>query len=157
MTWTGGCFCGEVRYQITGEAYNKTTCHCPSCRRATGAPAVSWFTVALDDFRLLLGIPAEFRSSAHVIRTFCDACGTAISYRNDAMPGEIDVTLCSLDHPEAMAPADHTFTGYRLPWNVLGDGLPQYPGLRSEGISGGTARTGSGANPGTPDSQSVAP
>lgn len=149
MAWSGGCFCGAVRYQVTGAIFNRTTCHCPTCRRVTGAPAVSWFTVAPDGFRLLSGTPTELRSSAHVTRTFCAACGTALSYRNDAAPGELDITVCSLDHPESMAPADHTLTGYRLPWNVIGDGLPQYPGLRTAGILDSNARPGRRADPAT--------
>lgn len=135
MTWSGGCFCGAVRYQVTGEISDATTCHCRTCRRVSGAPAVSWFTVALGGFQLLSGEPAELRSSAHVTRTFCAACGTALTYRSDDAPGELDITLCSLDQPEALAPADHTQTSYRLPWDIIGDGLPQYPCSRAEGAS----------------------
>ncbi|MHA4868677.1 GFA family protein [Duganella sp. PWIR1] len=134
MTRSGGCYCGAVRYQVDGDITNKTTCHCQTCRRVSGAPTVSWFTVASEGFRLLSGSPAELRSSEHVTRTFCAACGTALTYRRDDLPQELDVTICSLDQPEAMAPADHTQTDYRLPWNAIADGLPQYPRSRSEGL-----------------------
>jgi hypothetical protein len=100
----------------------------------SGAPAVSWFSVALDGYQLAKGTPAELRSSPHVTRTFCAACGTALTYRRDDTPGELDVTTCSLDEPEALAPADHTQTSGRLPWDVIGDGLPQYPRSRGEGL-----------------------
>jgi hypothetical protein len=132
MAWSGGCFCGAVRYQVTGEIFDMTTCHCRTCRRVSGAPEVSWFTVAPGGFQLLNGTPAELRSSAHVTRTFCAACGTALTYRRDDAPEELDITICSLDQPEALAPADHTHTSDRLPWNVIGDGLPQYPRSRAE-------------------------
>lgn len=131
MTRSGGCFCGAVRYQVTGEIFNATTCHCQSCRRVSGAPAVSWFSVARGGFHLLAGTPAELRSSAHVTRTFCAACGTALTYHTDDAPDELDITICSLDQPQALAPADHTQTSGRLPWDIPGDGLPQYPHARS--------------------------
>ena len=134
MTLTGGCFCGAVRYQVDGEISNRTTCHCRTCRRVSGAPAVSWFTVGIGAFQLLSGLPAELHSSAQVTRTFCAACGTALTYRSDDAPQEVDVTICSLDQPEAMAPDDHTQASYRLPWNVICDGLPQYARSRAEGL-----------------------
>lgn len=133
MARSGGCFCGAVRYQVDGDIAERTTCHCPTCRRVSGAPAVSWFTVASAGFHLLSGAPAELRSSAHVTRTFCAACGTALTYRRDDLPQELDVTICSLDQPETVAPADHTQTRFRLPWDAIGDSLPQYPRSRTQG------------------------
>jgi hypothetical protein len=135
MTRSGGCFCGAVRYEVTGEVYNLTTCHCETCRRVAGAPAVSWLTVALGGFRLVNGTPTTLRSSAHVTRTFCATCGTPLTYQRDDGPDELDVTICSLDQPEALPPQDHTQASERLPWNMVCDGLPQYPQLRTSGTT----------------------
>ena len=33
----GGCFCGRVRYEVTGIPFDETICHCSICRRTTGA------------------------------------------------------------------------------------------------------------------------
>jgi hypothetical protein len=44
----------------------------------------------------------------------------------DSFPSEIDVTLCSLDNPEAVLPKDHTWTRSSLSWIKLADGLPSY-------------------------------
>jgi hypothetical protein len=32
---TGGCFCGRVRYEARGPAFNRTSCHCSICRRTS--------------------------------------------------------------------------------------------------------------------------
>lgn len=136
MAYTGGCFCGALRYQVSAEVSNATTCHCESCRRVAAAPAVSWFTVPLTGLQWLNGAPVEFQSSPGVTRSFCAACGTPLTYRSDQSPGEIDITLCSLDAPSALAPRDHTQTSGKLPWDVIGDGLPEYPRSRSEGRAG---------------------
>jgi hypothetical protein len=41
----------------------ETNCHCTICRRTSGAPFVTWFTVAETAFRITSGKPASFRSS----------------------------------------------------------------------------------------------
>jgi hypothetical protein len=44
---------------------------------------------------------------------------------------EVDVTVCSFDHPEAVMPGDHTWVEDRLPWIRLADQLPTYGQKRS--------------------------
>jgi hypothetical protein len=120
----GGCFCGAIRYTVTGTPFNATNCHCSVCRRTTGAPFVSWFSVRPEEFRVEQGEPAQFASSAHGRRSFCARCGTQLAFRfNDR--NEIDVTTASLDDPEQVPPADNTRTSSRLAW-IAPDGRPDY-------------------------------
>ncbi len=121
----GGCFCGAVRYQVTAEPFHSTLCHCSDCRRMTGAP-VAWFTVPVSGFQFTAGAPRGFRSSPKVERQFCGDCGTGLTFQHADLPQEIDITTCSLDMPEQMAPKDHTFTRSRLAWMRLADGMPEY-------------------------------
>ena len=129
MDLQGGCFCGFVRYRVGGIPVHETCCHCSICRRTGAAPFVAWFTVDAGDFALLSGEPARFRSSDHATRSFCPRCGTPLAFRDDRQPNAIDVTTCSLDDPERVPPRDHTHTGAKLSWAVLG-GLPTFPGAR---------------------------
>jgi hypothetical protein len=131
--FTGGCYCGAIRYQVSDRIFDETNCHCDMCRKTTGAPAVAWFSVPSADFQLLSGTPSAFRSSSHATRSFCPACGTQLAFVDDATPGETGVTVGSLDDPAAVAPRDHTFTSDKLPWVVLADGLPQYRRNRADG------------------------
>ena len=128
----GGCFCGAVRYEAEGEPWHETVCHCSICRRTTGAPVVAWFTVKTADFRIVAGEPARFRSSASATRTFCTACGTALTFRSDDHGDEIDVTTCSLDDPERLPPKSHTWRASGLSWEKSADGLPAYPEERPD-------------------------
>lgn len=127
VAYTGRCLCGAVRYRAEGPASSIGYCHCISCRRASGAPYVAWATFARDAVVLTQGRLAEYRSSAPVMRGFCPACGTPLSYRHDRRPAEIDLTLAALDDPAALTPAYHLWTEHKLPWVRLDDGLPQYP------------------------------
>jgi hypothetical protein len=122
---TGGCLCGAIRYEARGAPFHRTVCHCSMCRRSAGAPMVAWFSVKPADFSVTAGRPSHYRSSAQAVRSCCPTCGTQLTYKHDDLD-EIDVTVCSLDHPAAVPPNDHTFVSSRLPWVHLDDGLPQY-------------------------------
>lgn len=122
----GGCHCGRVRYRASGRAYNRSICHCSICRRTTGAPMVAWFSVAKADFVLVRGTLTSYQSSAIGRRGFCPICGTQVTFQDDRLAGEIDVTTASLDDPEAVPPEYHIFTSTKLDCVKLSDGLPLY-------------------------------
>ena len=122
---TGGCYCGQVRYETGAEPYHETICHCADCRRIVGAPSVAWFTVPRTSLRWTGRPPASVRSSPKAVRQFCGTCGTSLSYEGDATPDEIDVTTASLDDPNAVPPKDHTHTASKLSWDIICDGLPE--------------------------------
>jgi hypothetical protein len=124
--------CGAVRYEASGESFHQTLCHCVDCRRASGAPALAWFSVRKDALRWTRGAPAANPSSPGVERQFCARCGTQLTWHSDGVPDEIDVTTCSLDDPDVLPPADHTFYGQRVRWLHLADALPRYPRTRKE-------------------------
>ena len=113
---TGGCFCEAIRYEARGTPFNETNCHCSICRRTTGAPFVTWFSVRSSDFRIIKGDPTRFNSTAKGIRSFCSRCGTQLTFEHADFPDEIDVTTSSLDAPELVPPRDHTRTSPRLRW-----------------------------------------
>jgi hypothetical protein len=125
--YSGGCLCGAVRYRLAGAVTTLCYCHCTSCRRATGAPAVPWGTFARSAFSLTRGNLAEYRSSPPVARGFCAQCGTSLTYRSERRASEIDVTLASLDDPGVLVPQMHVWVSDKLPWMSIRDGLPQFP------------------------------
>jgi hypothetical protein len=70
-------------------------------------------------------------SSPDVERGFCGDCGAGLTYRHGGRP-EIDITTCSLDTPESIPPADHSFVRSRLSWIRVADGLPEYDTVRRD-------------------------
>ena len=125
----GGCHCGAVRYALHAVPTHRTLCHCSDCRGVHAAPVVAWCSVPPQAFRLVQGVPAQYHSSAGVTRSFCGVCGTPLTYRRDG-DAFIDVATCSLDDPEAVPPADHTFTRSALHWAPMVDGLPRHDTAR---------------------------
>jgi len=125
-TRTGRCLCGAIRYRCGPLLYPPTLCHCESCRRAAGAHAVGWLTVRQEQFTCQGGAPQEYQSSPGVWRTFCSRCGTPLTYRNAQRPGEIDITIGSLDAPSEVVPADHIWMQDAAAWDRPNDGLLQF-------------------------------
>jgi hypothetical protein len=122
---TGGCFCGAIRYEARGRPFRETNCHCSICRRTTGAPFLSMFSVKSNAFRIIKGEPARFNSTAKTVPSFCSRCGTQLTGEHIDFPDEIGVTTASFDNPNLVPPRVNIHTGSRLEW-VVPDGLPEY-------------------------------
>ena len=132
----GGCLCGAVRYTLAAVPTDVAHCHCRICRRAAGAPFVTWATVERADLTTA-GPVRWFRSSTVAKRGFCPTCGTQLFFAQEiavpigdtaasvlplaeAPPADprgaatIDVTVASLDDPDRVHPTRNIWVGSRL-------------------------------------------
>jgi hypothetical protein len=128
----GGCLCGAVRYRVEGAPNWSAHCHCKDCRRASGAPFVTYAAFRPARLHWIKGRPTAFASSPGVTRSFCGKCGSPLAYEGERWPGEIHIHVGTLDHPEAIQPQAHGYTIHKLPWLKLADGLRQIPVPASE-------------------------
>jgi hypothetical protein len=126
LVYPGGCLCGAVRYEARGVPRYACFCHCASCRRACGAPLVPWATFARSELNITRGALAQYRSSVRVLRGFCAACGSSLTYLNEARGEDLDLALASLDDPAVLAPTMHMWVKDKLPWVSIEDGLPRH-------------------------------
>jgi hypothetical protein len=129
----GGCQCGAVRYRVTGDPVMTAICHCTMCRRAHAAPAVAWAMFQEGQVAFVKGTPSLYASSPDARRGFCPKCGTQLSFTAEFIPGLIDITVGSLDRPEAVTPSLHYWYSKHLPWMRFADDLPKYPELPPQG------------------------
>lgn len=116
---SGRCYCGRIRFMAASDPISQANCHCENCRRAIGAQAVAWITVRRADFKFEQGEPRQYRTETGADRTFCDSCGTSLTYQNDSRPDEIDIITATLDHPEDFPPKKDVFPEEKLPWVPL--------------------------------------
>ena len=102
MTRSGGCHCGEVRYEVEGEAVYHALCHCEACRASSGAPMVGWFCITEGQLRQTSGEVTQFQGTPGAERQFCPRCGTGLFYRNAKMlPGLVDIQSATFDDAAA--------------------------------------------------------
>jgi hypothetical protein len=122
----GGCLCGAVRYQASGDALARTLCHCRSCRLAAGAPSLAWAVFPAEAFEFIAGAPVRFSSSPGVTRSFCGACGTSLTWQHADRPESIDVTTATFDDPDAFAPTKEIWVEHRIAWDALNPAIEHY-------------------------------
>lgn len=124
LNHTGGCLCGEIRYEAEGEPINVRVCHCRLCQRAIGAAFNARALFAIDKVSIS-GEPATAHSSPGLKRGFCRSCGTTLFSMREQQ-GVMGLTFGSLDEPDRLAPTDHIWTSSKQAWLELDDGLPQH-------------------------------
>ncbi len=122
----GRCLCGAIEFEAAGAPLWVAHCHCQSCRRNTGAALATFVGLPEDRFRYLKGAPRVFASSPGVRRSFCENCGTPLTYAADRFPGEVHVYVSTFDHPDVFPPELHVYVAEAIDWLHLDDGLPRY-------------------------------
>ncbi|WGF89816.1 GFA family protein [Marinivivus vitaminiproducens] len=133
----GGCLCGRVRYRIEGEiTASAGWCHCRECRLAAGAPATVWIGVPRATLRMLRDEPAWYRSSSFAERGFCPSCGSALFFRSEREPEDVDVATACLDDPAWPSPGYHIWLSEAVPGLRI---APHLPGARRGGFTSGEA------------------
>jgi len=114
MTLSGGCLCGQVRYELDGEPVRTGLCHCADCRRSSGS-AFSFFGIWPRAQVTMTGELGCWQTRAGGER-FCRTCGAPLFCWDDTSD-EIEVKLGSLDDPPGpLTPAYELWTIRRERW-----------------------------------------
>jgi hypothetical protein len=111
--FTGGCLCGEVRIEATGEPLRVGVCHCMDCRKHHGTAFHSSGVFPQD------AVKVEGQAREYQGRFFCPKCGSSVFGRSD---DEVEVNLGTLDDPNRFTPTYELWTVRRESW------LPEFPG-----------------------------
>jgi hypothetical protein len=122
----GGCLCGSVRWRATAAPVRGVICHCPQCRRHSGAPAMSFVHFPARDFTWVRGAPKLYQSSEFAQRGFCAECGSTLSMHEDVLADRMLIAVGSLDEPNRVHIDDHVWTKDQLAWFRVDDGLPRF-------------------------------
>jgi hypothetical protein len=111
----GGCFCGKIRFTSQIEPISVVNCHCDNCKKSVGAPYVTW--AVFDKDSIIFNIsPPNHTTNNRAVRTYCDKCGSSISYWHPNRKGKIDITIGCLDEPDKYPPNKNIWTKKRLSW-----------------------------------------
>lgn len=111
-SFKGGCLCGRVRIEASGDAYRIGLCHCLDCRKHHGA--LFHASAIFPETAVVI----EGETNSYEGRFFCPHCGSSVfSTSGD----EIEINLGSLDSTDQFIPTYELWTIRRESW------LPAFP------------------------------
>ncbi len=126
---SGGCLCGKVTFEYSGEPLRMMNCHCSRCRKVKGAAHASNVFVSGEQFRWRSGEKnitdyahegAEFFGHA-----FCKSCGSSVP-RPRPDGSLFNIPAGSLDEAPGDEPLGHIYVGSKAPWYEVTDDKPQW-------------------------------
>jgi len=127
---TGGCLCGAVRYEVSGEPVRIVNCHCDDCRKATGAAFATNVFFKEDEITVVQGTPKAFRHTADsgstMTKEFCSNCGSQLFGQGSRGVGMKSIKAGSMDDPSGVAPGLDIYIARKLPGVVLSDDTEHY-------------------------------
>lgn len=114
-TYTGGCHCGAVRYEVTADLAQVAECNCSICQKR----GALWTFVKDRDFRLLSdgGSLADYQFGRRTIHhLFCPTCGVGAFSRGVSPDGAetVAVNVRCLDEVDLGALSPLPFDGRSL-------------------------------------------
>lgn len=128
---TGGCACGDIRYELTSAPMFVHCCHCLDCQRQTGSAFAINALIETDRIRVLagapepVGVPTDSGRPHDIYR--CQRCRTALWSDYGKRPYLRFVRAGTLDDPGLLQPDVHIYTRSKLPWVTLPAGVPAFP------------------------------
>lgn len=121
----GGCVCGAIRFQASGEPLRVTICHCTWCQRRTGTAFGTEVVYSADQVTLTGETPSRYRhrsdeSGRWLDVEFCPRCGSNLGFTLEAAPGIRTLPAGGFDDPKWIraerCTTRHVYTRSRREW-----------------------------------------
>ena len=129
-SYTGGCLCGEVRYEITAAAGPSRICWCRDCQRISSNGTVN--DIFPSDSIKISGEPGKHEKTADsgntVTRRFCANCGTQLFSDSSGRPGLTVVRVGTLDEPSVVKPTTNIWVASAPSWACIDPSLERFEG-----------------------------
>lgn len=137
--FTGGCLCGALRYEASGEPLFAGFCYCADCRKASGSGAIPFIGMSADQVRFS-GEARQFRTPSFrgtdAVRNFCPLCGGLVFGGEVGKDNSHTLYAGSLDDPSVFEPTVAIFLRDKPDWVIPPAGLATFetmPGSESAG------------------------
>ena len=129
--FTGGCYCGDVRYQCEGPPLMRGQCLCLTCQMISGGAGNLFMAVDAQGFQFTRGTPGAFNKKdrpGSPTRHFCQVCGVHLTARSERAPGAVLIKIGTLDDPSVFeGPQLVTWTSEMQKFHLLPPDVPAYP------------------------------
>jgi hypothetical protein len=130
--YIGGCLCGALRYEASGEPVYTGHCYCTDCQKASGSGFIPFMGFASSAV-CFTGPARQFTTRAarggDAVRNFCPTCGSLVF---GGIVGESDshtIYAGTLDDPSSFHPKIAIFARSRPEWAIIPPGLKVFEAL----------------------------
>ena len=132
MTTTGGCQCGAVTYEASGEPAMTIQCHCLNCQKSSGTGHVP-FAAFPEPQVTIKGTTKAFAyiadSGGHATTNFCPVCGSTVFGKTTSFPGVVAIRLGTMDDSSAFQPQMDVYVKRLRSWDQDLKDSPAFPGM----------------------------
>ena len=129
VRFRGGCLCGAVRYEATGEPRLTGHCYCADCRKASGSGFIPFMGFAADQLRIT-GVTRTFTTKSYrggdAVRNSCPTCGGLVFGGIVGQDTSHTIYAGSLDDASLFRPRIAIFTRDRPDWAPIPAGLTEF-------------------------------
>lgn len=125
---TGGCFCGNLRYETLGDPSASGHCYCCDCQKVSGSAFIPFMVFKAESFRFTGRVRQLVSRAANggiATRNFCWTCGSLVFGGEPDRSDEFTVYAGSLDEPGLFRPRIAIFAHNRPSWAVLPASITQ--------------------------------
>jgi hypothetical protein len=126
----GGCMCGAVTYEVSGEPIFVGHCACENCQKATGGghSSIAAFPEAsLNAHGQLTSHTAKGDSGQATTYQFCPKCGSRLFIRPAVIPNAVLITLGTMETAANLMPSMLIYGKRRRAWDHVDPALPIFP------------------------------
>eukprot|EP01030_Chromulinospumella_sphaerica_P022496 gene22496-22479_t len=112
---TGGCRCGQLRFEITAPPLLTMACHCTGCQRMSGGPYSLSVAVPSEGFKVTRGEPVIGGLHGEIQHYHCPHCLSWV-FTRPGMDFFVNVRTPMLDDTDGYEPFIETCASEAFPW-----------------------------------------
>lgn len=128
--YTGGCQCGQIRFELRAEPLTLYACHCKECQKQSSSAFGMSMPVPHDAVVILQGTPKQWTRGADSGREvnclFCGKCGTRLFHNPSRNSKIINVKPGTLDDTSWLKPVGNLWTRSAQKWVSLSEQMLNY-------------------------------
>jgi hypothetical protein len=132
MAIKGGCLCGAVTYEVSGDPMFVGHCACENCQKSTGTghSSIAAFPEAqVTVHGEVTSYVGKGDSGQATTSQFCPKCGSRLFTRPAVMPGAVLVSLGTMEADAALEPSMMIYGKRRRAWDHVPPGLALFEGM----------------------------